>query len=301
MARSHTIRRIIAVVLLLGAPLLFLLATCPGRDASDDADTGRPSLPPGMAARAPTNADVAPPAVPFSRATPVDTARAQASFPHDTAAYTQGLLVADGRLLESTGLVGRSDVREVELATGRVVRAHPLPRHHFGEGIARLGDRLFQVTWKAGQGYVYDPATLAVVDSFSYAGEGWGLATDGRTLYLSDGSADIRVLDPATKNVVRIVTVTEDGRRVHGVNELEWIDGELWANIYQTDWIARIDPLTGQVKRWLYVGRLLTDAERRQVAALGGVANGIAYDAARRHVLVTGKNWPRLYALALPK
>jgi YVTN family beta-propeller protein len=278
---------------------LLALGAC-NDEPRDDGDD-RAALPPGLAGRAVTNADVAPPAVPFSPATPRDTARATASWPHDSAAYTQGLLVTDGRLLESTGITGQSTVREVDLETGRVLRAHALPRHHFGEGIAVVGDRLYQLTWKAGQGYVYDVASLTPVDSFAYRGEGWGLASDGTSLYMSDGGSDIRVLDPATRQVTRTIPVSEAGRRVHALNELEWIDGELWANVYQTDWIARIDPATGQVRRWLHVGRLLTDAERRRVQARQGVANGIAWDSARRRVLVTGKHWPRLFALALPR
>ena len=238
--------------------LALALTACPDRDAHDEGDSSRPALPPGMLARASTNADVAPPAVPFSPATPIDTARAAASWPHDTQAYTQGLLVTDGRLIESTGIVGKSDVREVDLATGKVQRAQKLPRQHFGEGIALVGDRLYQVTWRAGQGYVYDARTLAPVDSFDYSGEGWGLTSDGQVLYLSDGTSYIKVLDPATKRVERTIAVAEGNNRVHALNELEWIDGELWANVYQTDWIARIDPATGQVRRWVWLGRLLT-------------------------------------------
>ena len=283
---------------MLGRTLGFalVLLACPGGDA--DEDDARPALPPGLVARPATNADVPPPPIPLSAATPVDTARAQASWPHDSAAYTQGLLLADGRLLESTGLVGRSDLREVEIATGRVARSRKLPRQHFGEGIAVVGGRVYQVTWRAGQGYVYDAGTLAPVDSFTYQGEGWGLASDGRLLYLSDGSADIRVMDPATRTVQRSFGVTDGGRRVHALNELEWVDGELWANVYQTDWIARIDPASGQVLRWVWLGRLLTPDEKRGVQSRGGVANGIAYDAARKRVLLTGKYWPRLFAVA---
>ena len=277
--------------------LSLVLAACPDRDANEEADS-RPALPPGMIAHPATNADVAPPAVPLSPRTPIDTARAEASWPHDTAAYTQGLLVDDGRLLESTGIVGRSDVREVDLRTGRVQRARKLPSQHFGEGIALVGGKLFQVTWRAGQGYVYDPRTLAPVDSFFYQGEGWGLTSDGQALYLSDGSSYIKVLDPATRAVTRTIAVTEGGNRVHALNELEWIDGELWANVYQTDWIARIDPATGEVRRWVWVGRLLTPAERQGVQARGGVANGIAWDAAKHRVLLTGKFWPRLFVVA---
>ena len=288
MARTFTVARALGLGL--------VLVGCPDRDPNEE--DARPALPPGMVARPATNADVAPPPIPLSAATPIDTARAQASWPHDSAAYTQGLLLADGRLLESTGLVGRSDVREVELATGRVARSRRLPRQHFGEGIAIVGGRLFQVTWRAGQGYVYDPRTLVPVDSFMYQGEGWGLTSDGQVLYLSDGSANIKVMDPATRTFRRTFTVTDGGRRVHALNELEWIDGELWANVYQTDWIARIDPASGRVLRWVWLGALLTPAEKRGVASRGGVANGIAYDAARKRVLLTGKYWPRLFAVA---
>jgi glutaminyl-peptide cyclotransferase len=287
-ARSLTVARALALVL--------VLVACPDGDASED--DSRPALPPGMVARAATNADLPPPPIPLSPRTPIDTARAQASWPHDTAAYTQGLLVADGRLLESTGIAGRSDVREVDLTTGRVARSRKLPRQHFGEGIALVGGRLFQVTWRAGQGYVYDVRTLAPVDSFMYQGEGWGLASDGRQLYLSDGSADIKVMDPATRTVQRTFAVTDGGRRVHALNELEWVDGELWANVYQTDWIARIDPASGTVLRWVWLGGLLTPAEKRGVQSRGGVANGIAYDAPQHRVLLTGKYWPRLFAVA---
>lgn len=277
--------------------LVLVLAACPDRDSHDDADS-RPALPPGLAARANTNADLPPPPVPFAPTTPIDTARAETSWPHDKQAYTQGLLVAGGRLLESTGIVGKSDVREVDLTTGKVRLAHKLPLQHFGEGIALVGDRLYQVTWRAGQGYVYDAKTLAAVDSFDYQGEGWGLASDGQKLYLSDGTSYIKVLDPATMRVERTIAVTEAGNRVHALNELEWIDGELWANVYQTDWVARIDPATGDVTRWVWLGRLLTTAEKQDVASRGGVANGIAWDAARHRVLLTGKFWPRIFAVA---
>ena len=273
-----------------------VLAACPDSDAHDDTTDSRPALPPGMVSRAPTNADVAPPVVPLSPATPVDTARAQASWPHDADAYTQGLLVTDGRLIESTGIVGKSEVREVDMTTGRVKHAQKLPRQHFGEGIALAGGRLYQLTWRAGQGYVYDAQTLAPVDSFDYQGEGWGLTSDGTSLYMSDGSSYIKVLDPATRAVQRTIAVTEAGRRVHALNELEWIDGELWANVYQTDWVARIDPATGQVRRWVWIGALLSPAERKAVQARGGVANGIAWDSTRHRVLLTGKYWPRLFA-----
>jgi glutamine cyclotransferase len=266
---------------------------------SDEGERARaPALLPTL--RAPgTNADAMPPAVPYDSATPRQIVRAVASWPHDTTAFTQGLVVTDGRLLEGTGVEGRSEVREVDRATGRVRRRAALPRPMFGEGIAVVGRRLFQLTWKHGRGYVYDAGTLAPVDSFSYTGEGWGLASDGRRLYLSDGTSHIRVIDPSGFRVERTFQVQEVNRPVWMLNELEWVRGELWANVYQTDLIARIDPASGRVLGWLDVSGLLTPAERRAAAERGGVANGIAFDSARQRLLVTGKLWPRIFEVDL--
>ena len=267
-----------------------LAAAC-SRDSSDAGATpvAQPSFRP-----AGTNADARPPAIPFDSTTPRVTVRARASWPHDTAAYTQGLVVHRGRLLESVGREGRSDVREVERTTGRVRRRTALPPHDFGEGIAAVGDRIYQLTWQGGRGYVYDAATLQRVDSMTYAGEGWGLASDGRLLYLSDGTSRIRVIDPVGFREQRTIRVREAGQPVWMLNELEWVRGELWANVYETNFVARIDPADGHVLGWLDLGTLLTPAERTSVTARGGVANGIAYDSARGAVLFTGKLWPRV-------
>lgn len=270
-----------------------LLGGC-GTENDESRRAATPALLPAL--RPPgTNADAVPPAVPYDSATPRRTVRADASWPHDTAAFTQGLVVTGGRLLEGTGVEGRSEVREVDRTTGRVLRRTPLPPSMFGEGIAVVGRRLFQLTWKQGRGYVYDAVTLAPLDSFSYAGEGWGLASDGRRLYLSDGTSHIRVIDPNGFRLERTVQVQEANRPVWMLNELEWVRGELWANVYQTDLIARIDPTTGRVLGWLDVGALLTPVERQAVADRGGVANGIAFDSVRQRLLVTGKLWPRLF------
>jgi glutaminyl-peptide cyclotransferase len=239
-----------------------------------------------------TNAEVDPPRVPYSPGTPRQLAHAVQRWPHDTMAFTQGLLVHGGRLLESTGLEGRSSVREVEERSGRVLRRTDLDAKEFGEGIAVLGERLYQVTWKSGRGHVYDLDTLAPLDSFTYDGEGWGLASDGASLYLSDGTSGIRVIDPAGFRVVRTIKVSEAGKPVYLLNELEWVRGELWANIYQTDLVARIDPASGQVVGWLDLAKLLSREERGAVGSRGGVANGIAYDSLSGTVLVTGKYWP---------
>jgi len=244
-----------------------------------------------------TNADARPPAVPFDTTTPRISARVIRSSPHDTAAYTQGLAFYRGRLLESTGRLGQSDVREVDVMTGRVRRRVPLAATEFGEGIAVVRDRLDQLTWRGGRGHVYDPATLTPIDSFAYSGEGWGLATDGRLLYMSDGTSRIRVVDPAGFRELRAIQVRERDSTVWMLNELEWVRGELWANVYQTDLIARIDPATGRVIGWIDVGTLLTPAERQDVAKRGGVANGIAFDSASNRLFVTGKLWPRLFEI----
>jgi glutaminyl-peptide cyclotransferase len=243
------------------------------------------------------NADASTPRVPFSAATPRMVPRVVARLPHDTTAFTQGLTVYRGRLLESTGLEGHSGVREVELATGRVLRRADLPSTEFGEGATVLRGRVYQLTWKSHVGHVFDARTFTPVDSFHYDGEGWGLTTDGALLYLSDGTSRIRVIDPDGYRVVRTIRVTEAEKPVHMLNELEWVRGELWANVYWTGLIARIDPASGRIVGWIDVRRLLSEAENSRLEPRGGVANGIAYDSAGARVLVTGKYWPFVFQL----
>ena len=279
------------------AAALALAALACGERA-DTERSDRPALLPSMMQQS-TNADATPPSVPYSAATPRHVARAVRRWPHDSTAFTQGLLVHGGRLLESTGIEGRSDVREVERGTGRTLRRTELPAKEFGEGIAVLGDRLYQLTWKSGRGRVYDARTLAPLGVFAYEGEGWGLASDGASLYLSDGTSRVRVIDPAGFRVVRTIQATEAGKPVYMLNELEWVRGELWANVLPTDLVARIDPGDGRVLGWIDTGALLTPAEREGVRARQGVANGIAFDAARGRVLLTGKLWPRLFEVEL--
>jgi glutamine cyclotransferase len=278
--------------------LVIAIAAC----GSGDNDAGQPpALPPGMQAAQQSNADARPPAVPFDSSTPRVVARVVHSWPHDTAAYTQGLAISGGRMLESTGRLGLSDVRMVDPATGNIRRRVPLPPTEFGEGIAAVGNRLYQLTWRGGRGHVYDAATLAQVDSFTYVGEGWGLASDGKMLYMSDGSSRIRVIDPAGFREVRTIQVRERDSTVWMLNELEWVRGELWANIYETDFIARIDPTNGHVVGWIDVGHLLTESQRQEVTSRGGVANGIAFDAASNRLFVSGKLWPRMFEIASPR
>ena len=247
-----------------------------------------------------TNADATPPPVPYDSPTPRMIAHATASWPHDTAAYTQGLAMSGDRLLEGTGLLGKSDVRDVDLKNGRVRLRATIADTLFGEGIAVVGKRLFQLTWRGGRGYVYDASSLALVDSVTYSGEGWGLATDGQRLFLSDGTDQIRVINPNTFAVERTFSVREAVNAVWMLNELEWVNGELLANVYETDLIARIDVATGQVVGWVDVSQLLTPAERDAVKRRGGVANGIAWDASQKRLLLTGKLWPRVFAVPIP-
>ncbi len=276
----------------LASLMLVVTAACGDTSGAN----GQVALPPGFG-QGPVEDVAPPPRVPFSEATPRYGVRVVQSHPHDTQAFTQGLELYGGTLFESTGQEGRSGVRQVELETGRVLRRADLPHPLFGEGITVLDGRVYQLTWKSQRGYVFDAATLAPVDSFTYAGEGWGLATDGTKLYMSDGTSNIRVVDPAGFSVERTVQVTEAGRPVYYLNELEWVDGELWANVWMTDWVVRIDPATGQVTGWIDLAGLLTPAERTGPTGqpLVDVTNGIAWDAANERLLVTGKFWPRLF------
>jgi glutamine cyclotransferase len=279
---------------LIGALAMALLGTsCRSGDAeASDASRILPAF-----LQQSNNATASIPRVPYSPATRRLVPRVVRQWPHDTTAYTQGLLVHAGRLLESTGVRGRSSVREVELETGAVLKRADLPKDEFGEGIAVLGDRIYQVTWKSGRGFVYDAATFAPIDSFTYEGEGWGLAADGTWLYLSDGTSKIRVIDPDGFRVVRTIQALEAERPVHMLNELEWVQGELWANVYETGLVARIDPRTGRVVGYIDLRRLLPPEEAKRLDARGGVTNGIAYDSTTGRVLVTGKYWPALFEL----
>lgn len=217
-------------------------------------------------------------------------------FPHDPEAYTQGLLFTDGVLLESTGREGQSSLRRVELQTGKVLHQVSVPRPYFGEGLALLKGRLYQLTWQHGVGFIYDAATLNKVGEFKYSGEGWGLTTDGTSLILTDGSHRIRFFDPETFAIRKTVNVLDGGRVIDSLNELEYVKGEIFANIWHDERIARIDPNTGRVQGWIDLTGLreasgATDEE--------GVLNGIAYDAAGDRLFVTGKLWPKLFEIRL--
>jgi glutaminyl-peptide cyclotransferase len=219
-----------------------------------------------------------------------------ARWPHDTSAYTQGLLLSDGVLYESTGRYGHSDLRKVDLRSGRVIASVRLADNRFGEGLALLDGRLYQLTWESGVGYVFDARTLARVDSFTYAGEGWGLTTDGKRLFLSDGSDSLRVLSPQTFDIERVVHVRYNASPLKKLNELEYVDGEIFANVYESDWMARIDPATGEVKQLLDFASLYPTEKRGPTT---DVMNGIARAPTAGNLYVTGKFWPTLYEIRL--
>jgi glutaminyl-peptide cyclotransferase len=219
------------------------------------------------------------------------------SYPHDRGAFTQGLLLHGGRLYESTGLVGKSSLREVELETGRVIRRTSVPPPFFAEGLTLVGDRLIQLTWQHGKAFVYDRQSFTKHGELSYRGEGWGLCTAGEQVVMSDGSANLTLRRPADFTVVRTVSVTMDGKSLPNLNELECVDGAIYANVWMQDLIVRIDPANGRVTQRIAASNLLSVLEREGVDVL----NGIAYDPADRTFLITGKQWPKLFRVKFVK
>jgi glutamine cyclotransferase len=228
---------------------------------------------------------------------PLDAAKVIATYPHDRGAYTEGLFYRDGSLFESTGMEGRSTIRQVDIKTGTVRRKIATPASEFGEGIVDNGDQIVSLTWKNGHGYRWSLGGFKRLGTFQYAGEGWALTKDAHNLIMSDGTPVLRFLDPKTLRVVKRLKVTADGNPVANLNELEYVDGEILANVWMTDIIARIDPASGHVVGWIDVSALT-----RRADAGGGdaVANGIAWDAKGRRLFVTGKNWPVLFEIAPP-
>ena len=217
-------------------------------------------------------------------------------YPHDPSAFTQGLEYRAGFLYEGTGLEGRSKLRKVELQTGRVVQETRLEPRYFGEGITVLNGRIVQLTYTSQMGFLYDQATFRPLRSFSYTGEGWGLTNDGKQIYMSDGTAQIRCWDAQTLQEKTRLTVRDGAQPIALINELEFIRGEIYANIWQTDRIARISPQTGRVAGWIDLAGLLTSDERAQGT---DVLNGIAYDPFGDRLFVTGKLWPKLFEIKL--
>jgi glutamine cyclotransferase len=229
-------------------------------------------------------------------AVPEYTAQVVKTYPHDPNAFTEGLFYDRGFLFESTGRNGHSFIRKVRLATGAVVQQTDLDPTYFGEGIVNWKDRLIQLTWKNEIGFVHDLKTFAVRSTFHYSGEGWALTQNGSHLIMSDGTSDIRFLDPDSLSETGRIHVTCDGRPVHRINELEWVKGQIYANIWVTNDIVRIDPASGNVVGLIDLSDLVASAV--QVSG-DNVLNGIAYDAARDRLFVTGKLWPKLYQIKL--
>jgi glutamine cyclotransferase len=230
-----------------------------------------------------------------SPAPPVAGVRVVNVFPHDRAAFTQGLIFHEGFLFESTGLHGRSTLRKVRLETGEVIRRHNLTPQHFGEGLAYWKSQLVQLTWQSNLGLVYDGDSFDLLRTFTYRGEGWGLTSHDRGLIMSDGTSRLRFLNPETFVETGGVDVMDGSLQVSLLNELEMVRGELYANVWQTDTIARIDPASGRVTGWIDLTSLLSPAERESADVL----NGIAWDSATDRLFVTGKLWPKLFEIAL--
>lgn len=220
------------------------------------------------------------------------------SYPHDPQAFTQGLTFKDGYLYESTGLNGKSWLRKVDLHTGKVLQQKDLPKEIFGEGSTLVGDEIVSLTWTSKYGFVFDAKTFTLKRKFTYDSEGWGLTSDAKYLYMSDGSPTIHILDPKTLKELRSIQVNAEGKPVKELNELEMVDGELFANVWGTDIIARIDPANGNVVGWIDLTGLLPPAQRGTSSA-DAVLNGIAYDAKQRRLFVTGKMWPKMFEIEL--
>jgi glutamine cyclotransferase len=219
-------------------------------------------------------------------------------LPHDREAFTEGLFIQDGRLFESTGQFP-SSIREVRLETGEVLRRHDLSRRYFGEGVVAVGDRLFSLTWQDQTGFIWNLDDFAPLGRFTYPGEGWALTTDGQRLIMSDGTPELRFLDPATLEETGRVTVTADGVPEDELHELEWVDGDVLANIWQSNRVVRIDPETGRVKAFIDLSELAARSIDASMDPLDDVLNGIAWDAEARKLYVTGKRWPTLFEIRL--
>ncbi|HXF06014.1 MAG TPA: glutaminyl-peptide cyclotransferase [Blastocatellia bacterium] len=217
-------------------------------------------------------------------------------YPHDRTAFTQGLVYDNGVLYESTGLYGQSSLRQVELETGKVLKLYRLPENYFGEGLTLWKDTLIQLTWREQVGWVYDKESFQPLRQFTYRTEGWGLTHDGQHLIMSDGTATLRFLDPETFKEVKRLVVRDRGVPVSSLNELEFVKGEIYANVWLTERVARISPKTGRVLAWIHLAGLLTEEDRRPPV---DVLNGIAYDAAGDRLFVTGKLWPKLFEIKL--
>jgi glutamine cyclotransferase len=220
-------------------------------------------------------------------------------YPHDSTAFTQGLEYHGGFLYEGTGLNGRSSVRKVKLETGQVLQRVEVDPFYFGEGITILNQQIFELTWKTQTGFVYNLLTMHKKQTFNYPGEGWGLTNDGRNIYMSDGTDEIRVWDPVTLLEKSRIMVRDQGEPVMNLNELEWVRGEIYANVWLTERVARISPMDGRVLGWIDLTGILPKADQKKDT---DIVNGIAYDSLGKRLFVTGKLWPKLFEIkVVPK
>ena len=274
--RGHTMKVAVIAVVIVGLALVYLLLL--RRNASAPTHN--------------TNANQSQGNAPAKR----DDYEIVNNYPHDPQAFLQGLLWYDNGFYESTGLEGHSTLRRVEFPSGKVVQSISLAPDLFAEGLALVGDRLVQLTWQTHRGFVYDRASFKLLREFRYDTEGWGITYDGKQLVMSDGSNTLTYLDPETFQPLRRLNVTWNGRPQDQLNELEYIEGEIWANVWQQDWILRIDPETGRVKSYLDMKNLLPPQLR---TGSEDVLNGIAYDPQSKRIFVSGKLWPRLFEIRL--
>jgi glutaminyl-peptide cyclotransferase len=271
--------------------VMLVLAGCrEGKASSSPAPTfTSPSPSPSPTATSPTAVAIKAPTYGYTVAN---------VYPHDPGSFTEGLAYQDGQFYESSGLYGASDLREVDPATGRVIKMHKLPDVYFGEGLTLFGDKIIQLTWESEVGFVYDLASFALDKVFSYQGQGWGLTSDGTRLIMSNGSSSLAFWDPQTLEPIGSVQVTDDGKPVENLNELEYVRGQVYANVWLTDRVAIIDPQNGRVNAWLdLAGLLQTTNFQGEVDVL----NGIAYDAQNDRLFVTGKLWPYLFEVKILK
>jgi glutamine cyclotransferase len=218
------------------------------------------------------------------------------TYPHDPESFTEGLVYHKGYLYESTGLKGKSVLKKMEITSGKVIKEVKLAEEYFGEGMAILHNKIYQLTWRNQTGFIYDLLSFRQIGKFSYQGEGWGLATDGKILFMSDGSSLITCRDPVSFKTIRKIDVRDGNRPVDKLNELEFIGGEIWANIFMEDILARISPQTGQVLGWIDLSPLLSllpDPGKIDIL------NGIAYDPEKARIFVTGKFWPKLFEIKI--
>jgi glutamine cyclotransferase len=271
-------------------PTATRMATVAASPAATGASAGDPSPDAATPMAGPTTD------APQETVTPSYTYRVVNVYPHDPKAFTQGLAFDEGILYEGTGLLARSSLRRVDLETGQVLQLHNLPAHVFGEGVTVFGDQIIQLTWKSRVGLVYDKETFEQQRDFTYPTEGWGLTHDGQRLIISDGSSTLHFLDPETLEEIGWIDVHDDGVPVTRLNELEYVQGEVFANVWKTDLIARIDPETGRVVGWIGMAGLLRPEDHDGPI---DVLNGIAYDPENDRLFVTGKLWPKLFEIKL--